>query len=222
MTNLETKQVRSNRLPYISRKVRTQRAICGLAFSCWKMAFCRPRETEHNHWTQDVTNVSTCVQITVHLSYTFACCVPNGCPNYHTRGTTHMPILNANRHEAFFSEHPDTRKTIRILHAEPKLIWKDDIVPILLCSFIVRRTRVAASLYAVLLSEIAITLECTIWRRNLFALFNTLDVVSFGCFILIWWKTTHLHISASSSFHDLLTSVRWFLPCAKILLARGI
>lgn len=32
-----------NRTSRVSRKIRTQRAICGLALYCWKMVFDRPR-----------------------------------------------------------------------------------------------------------------------------------------------------------------------------------
>ena len=57
--------------------------------------------------------------------------MPNGCPKHHTRWKALMLVLNASRQHADSSEPPDMHTTIRIMHAEPGLVWKENIMPFL-------------------------------------------------------------------------------------------
>ena len=65
-----------------------------------------------------------------------------------------IPISNAIRWRAVFSEPPDIYTATRILHTELRLVWKEDIVPFLYPIFVVLHIRVTVSLYVALSREV--------------------------------------------------------------------
>lgn len=135
----------SNRKPGVSKNVRI-RVTCGIVLSCWMMAFVKPRRKG----TTNGRKMSEIYCSALKLPFIGTTDVHIVCPKapqiMYTIYRKPMPISNASKRGVFFSELPDTYTAIRIQHAEPELVGKDDIVLFSVSNFVIGHTRFAVSL----------------------------------------------------------------------------